>query len=510
MRKDLKMKIYQKLKTLLINLNQHLMKCFQKIQEKYSYLKKPFFILIIIYCLAFYPISRANFNYIDDLARVNTGERGWSNFSRFISEYLSIFIHSSRYLTDISPLPQLIAIFLLVLSSLIILHLFKNRKKITFVNIISVIPIALSPYFLECLSYKFDSPYMALSILASVIPFLFYGKGITKKLTFSLVTFLGTIVMCTTYQAASGIIPLMALFLSYKFWNKKETMETIKLLVLSAISYLFGLIIFKLFIMVPADTYVSSSFLPIKELIPKFFNNLKTYYSYIKSDFRKSCLILIGLLIICFIFVQVKQSKQKKILSIFFSIVLLVFSGLLVFGLYPALVKPLFTPRAMYGFGIFLALLGVNVTNSEKLYFPKLIVLGLCWCLFTFSFTYGNALSEQKRYIDFRVQSVINELNDLTQNTSKTIQLNGTIGKAPAIEHMPQGYQTILHRLIPQSFGNVWMWDIYYFVHYFKLNNVIVISDENATIPDNLEILKDTMYFTIETNDNDYILITLK
>lgn len=508
--KGFKMEIYNKLKIYFLNLNEKLVKWLQKIQEKYSYLKKPFFILTVIYCLAFYPIARANFNYIDDLARVNTGARGWSNFSRFVSEYLSVFIHSSRYLTDISPLPQLIAIFLLVLSSLIILHLFKNGKKITLINMISVIPLALSPYFLECLSYKFDSPYMALSIFASVFPFLFYGKENKKKLTFSFVTFLGTLVMCTTYQAASGIIPLMALFLSFQFWKEKEGKEAIKLLGLSAISYLLGLITFKLFIMIPADTYVSSSFLPIKELIPGFFGNLKTYYGYVRSDFRKSCLLLIGLMTICFIFIQVKQSKQKKVLSILVSIMLLAFSGLLVFGLYPGLVKPLFLPRAMYGFGILLALLGVNSTNSEKLYFPKLIVLGLCWFLFTFSFTYGNALSEQKRYIDFRVQSVVNELNNLTQNTSKTIQLNGTIGKAPAIEHMPQGYQNILHRLITQSFGSVWMWDIYYFVHYFKLNNVLVISDENAVIPDNLEVLKDTMYYTIEVNDQDYILITLK
>jgi len=481
-------------------------------KENYSYLIKPFFILLFIYILAIYPIIRANFNYIDDLERVNVGNRSWAGFSRFISEYLSIFIHSSNYLTDISPLTQIIAAVFLALSSVIVLHLFNKNKKITFINLISVIPIGLSPYFLECISYKYDSPYMALSILFGAFPFLFYDNKSKKNYAFPLMVVFGVIGMCMTYQASSSVIPLIALFYSFKLWNNKQAKESIKFLVMTAGSYLLGIMIFKMFIMVPSVTYVSNKILSIKNFIPGFFNNLKTYYQYLQSDFRILWLVLIFLMVLSFIILQFRKTKQKKLLTATISILLVIISLIITFGLYPALEKPLFAPRAMYGIGIFIALIGVNITNDKKMYVSKMLTICLCWCFFTFAFTYGNALSEQKRYIDFRVQSVINEINQLemmTTSETKTITIKGSIGKAPSILNLPQDYSNIINRLIPQSFGGGWYWDEYYFANYFNLKNVVVNSNEIVKHK-NLKTIKNTMYYEISTNNEDYILINLK
>ena len=181
------------------------------------------------------------------------------------------------------------------------------------------------------------------------------------------------------------------------------------------------------------------------------------------------------------------------------------------FGSYPALEKPSFVPRAMYGVGILITLISINISNSE-LYISKFFIITLCYCFFAFSFTYGNALSEQKRYIDFRVQSVINELNHLdimNNNNIKTININGNVGKAPSIRNLPEDYANIINRLVAQSFGGDWYWNKYYFENYFDLKNVEIILDDSLEIP-SLDIERDTMYYTIETNDLDYILITLK
>ena len=75
-----------------------LTKSFKNQKKEYAYLTKPFFILTIIYLLAVYPIIRANFNYIDDLSRVQFGLRGWKNFilvglSPNTYPYLSILIN---------------------------------------------------------------------------------------------------------------------------------------------------------------------------------------------------------------------------------------------------------------------------------------------------------------------------------------------------------------------------------------------------------------------------------
>ncbi len=485
----------------------------EKIKNKYSYLTKPFLIILAIFLFAIYPIIRANFNYIDDLGRVDSGYRGWADFSRFVSEYLSVAIHTSDYLTDISPLPQILAVVIIAISCTIVLKLFSD-EKISFSKIIAVIPIGLSPYFLECLSYKYDSVYMALSVLACILPFIFYGKTRKNKWIFSIAIIIGTLVMSMSYQASSGIIPLMALFLAFKYWNNKESKDATNILILSAISYIIGLLFFRIFIMKPIDTYVSSAIVSLNNLIPTFFSNLAIFYQNLLSDFRTIWKVLTALIVIFFIINNIRGTKQNKILSFVFSIVLLILSCCLAFGVYPALEKLIFYPRTMYGIGVLISLIAINGINIKKTFIPKVCICILCYSFITFCFTYGNVLSEHKRYVDFRTESVINELSKveiMKNNDTKYIYLKGTIGYSPSMENMPDDYKNILSRLIQQSFsGKLYMWDVYYFKEYFKINNIKIANPETSVVPKNLETVCDTMYFSIETNNTDFILINLK
>ena len=160
-------------------------KFYEYIKKKIEYMKlensklmksvylKYFLIFSAIYLIAFIPLFRANFNYIDDLGRKFSGYRSFG-FNRDGSDFLSIFVHGSRYLTDISPFTQIIAIAIISLASTIVIKLIARpeiKDKINIWYIFATIPIGLSPYYLENFSYKFDSPYMALSVLFSIIPF---------------------------------------------------------------------------------------------------------------------------------------------------------------------------------------------------------------------------------------------------------------------------------------------------------------------------------------------------
>lgn len=157
-----------------------------------SYLRKSFIVFLLIYGITFYTIIRANFNYIDDLGRVNWGYGSWTNFSRFLTEFLSKVIHTSNKLADISPLTQIIAIVFLSISSCIVIHLFNDNKKVTFSKIIAVLPLGISPFFLQCISYKYDSPYMALSILVMLIPFIFIKLEKIQYKTYFILSIIGT------------------------------------------------------------------------------------------------------------------------------------------------------------------------------------------------------------------------------------------------------------------------------------------------------------------------------
>ena len=183
--------------------------------------------------------------------------------------------------------------------------------------------------------------------------------------------------------------------------------------------------------------------------------------------------------------------------------------------MYPFLSKPLFAPRAMYGFGVFIALLSLEVINNSKSVFAKIPPLVLSYLFFAFSFTYGNALFEQKRYTEFRIQIVIQDLNDIdsfANSEIKNVQLNGDIGLSPVVKNQSQNFQ-ILNSLIPSTFGgNEWTWNQKYFYSYFSLNNVNPIYSWNEDVDLttlNLPVVKDSMYHTMK-GDSKNFLIELK
>lgn len=476
---------------------------------RYKEMRKPFLILLLIYSVGISAILRANIKYIDDMGRVNLGYTGWEKFGRYVSSFLSNFIHGDAYLTDVSPLPQLIAVLFLAIASIIVLHVITGKKTFTLPEIAAVVPLGLSPYFLECLTYKYDSPYMALSILGAVFPLLFYNCGYK---IYGIMSLVGSLVVCMTYQPATGIFPMLVVLISLKAWNNKEDIrEILKKIGTSVAGYSIGLIVFRVFIMKPVDIYVSTSIIGIREIIPKSIKNLLKYFELVKSDFKIEWLLLIALLCIAFVYVLVRDTKQQKRFAVPMNIFMLIVMVLLAFGVYPVLANPLYDPRAMYGFGVFIAFVGVLVASAKKVYLAKIACIALSWAFFVFSFTYGNALYEQSEYTDFRITAAIDDLKDLDAfdtDELKTVQIEGTIGQALPIRNMPKDYQ-ILDRLIPVTFGNSsWMWAWYQFGNYYGLENVVYDTSVDLKEYD-LPVVKDTMYHTIKADDT-HILIELK
>lgn len=468
-------------------------------------MRKPFWTLVVLYSIGISAILRADFNYIDDMERIAYGYKAWEGFGRYFSNFLSTFIHADNYLTDVSPLPQMIAVVFLALAGIIVTYSITGQKRFSMWTFVALIPLGLSPYFLECMSYKYDSPYMALSILASVFPILL--SGLNPVLYFCSVVG-GILIMCTTYQASSGIFPMMVVLLCSKKWNEGESIKKLlRFSYKSLLGYVMGLLIFKIFFMESVDSYVQNSIARFDQLIPVTLNNLHRYFEFIRTDFKNEWLYLIILIAIAFVVVMVKDSKRKKYIAFLLSVLTLILLCLMSFGIYPFFNKPLFEPRAMYGFGIFLAYLGVCIAASEKLFGAKIPLLLLSWSFFVFSFTYGNALNVQKQYTDFRIHMVIDDLSVASWDEDKIVQISGTIGFSPVIKNMPQDYQMI-NRMVPITFSGPWYWGQFGFYNYYGLKHVIWDSSVDLTMFD-LPILQDTMYHTIKGNDS-YILIELK
>lgn len=448
----------------------NLLKLFKQELLRYRFMLKPFFILTFIYCLALSTIIRANFYYRDDLARTVLGYRDWSPWSRYISEYLSIVIHTDRLLMDISPLTQLLGAVMIALASVILIYVFTEREKYTVWNMLAVLPLGIAPYFLQCWSYKFDAPYMALSVLASIFPFLFVRYG--NKYYF-ITSVIGCLIMCMTYQASSGIYVIVTLFLAAKKFNEGE--PCLKFIATSALSYIGSLEFFRLLLMHERNVYATTDIAPLHDLLKVVGNNIQIYFQLIHSDFHKVWQFLIVLLAIAFVCSFIANSSLKKYQACIMSLLVLVLGGILSFGGFILLEKPLFGPRGMYGIGVFLTLLSINVTILSKYVFVKLISVLLSWCFFTFSFAYGNALAEQLRYTDFRINLLVNDLNHLQPLNKETMlmQLEGNIGRSPVITRNFQKRYPVIRKLVPTTFaGGSNSLDSYYLFNYFDLPKI--------------------------------------
>jgi len=477
---------------------------------------KPVLVMSGIYLLGILTIIRANFSYTDDLKRAIEGFRRWYDWSRYVSEFSSIFVHGDTNLTDISPLPQLLAVLLLSISSVLLVYVIAD-KKITVTRLLASIPLGLSPYFLGCLSFKFDAPYMALSVLASIVPFLF----ITHKKAFFFCSVVSLLIMCMTYQAASGIYPMIAVVLCFRYWNTREKTnnEVLSFLGRSVFAFCFAMLVFNFFLMKPYlrdDYYTSTAMYPVSHLLSGTWSNIKDYALIVNSDWGiiwKTCIILICIL---FIIKSFNISAQGKIYSFFVSIIVIGVSFILSYGFYVLLAKPIYLPRALIGFGSFLAILCIYVISDYNR-IATIVVIALNWCLFVFAFSYGNALADQARYAEFRINILLHDLSALypTQGGMQ-IQLKNSIDYTPSVKNIAKHYP-VIERLVPRRLGGDNYWDTYYFANYFNFNqsektNITVNSpNENPISFDSVDlpVVLDSYYHTIQS-DGNYILVVLK
>ena len=476
--------------------------------------KKYFYALTTVYVLGILSIIRANYNYMDDFGRVLFGYRGWDDFSRYISYYGSVILHADGILNDISPFPQLLAAVIMGLAGAILICVFSQDKAFSWVKVAAVVPLGVSPYFLECFSFKFDAPYMAVSVLASVAPLLFINCD--KRLSM-LAVFLGTLIMCMTYQASSGIYVLCLFFFIASSWNNgmpiKECM--IKMSYPLA-AFVVAMLFYRIALMKVVEDYASSNVLGYRSIVITIIDNIKTYFAYLKGDSTDIWLIICGTLCLCFIRSFVMGSRKNKLQAFIVVVILVVFCSTISYGAYVILQKPLFYPRAMYGIGAFFSVLALlSLKSNEVNYLSKLVCVALAWSIFTFSLAYGNCLAEQRRYDNFRAQILLNDLSKLPNMDDKHVrkmQLQGTIGYSPAVKRVSERYR-ILNRLVHESVSSGFCFGEFYVFKYFNLPGIkqVVSWGENQTTlyEKDLPVFIDTAYHTIKADDRT-IIVRLK
>lgn len=486
---------------------QHIINLLLPVVDVVKKMYKQYIVLSVIYLFSLTAIIRANFYYVDDLGRALNGYSLEGSFSRFFASFSATLIHGNGWLTDISPLPQFLAAMIMALAAVITLYTISERSDFRILDVICMVPFGIFPYFLQCLSYKYDAPYMALSVLAAVIPLLMRQHSASKYIISAAV---GTIIVCTTYQVSAGIFPMCVAFLCFTRWNNGEKVtDILPFLWKSVIGYAAGLLFFRIILMEPISEgdYVSASI-----NLRTFPDNICEYAQRILEDFNLVWLVLFALVFFGFIVTACVTTKRTKCSTLLMCLFTLFVVFVLSYGLYSVFTEPLTSPRSMYGFGILLALLSCYTVSNTKSLLSHTSICLLAWLVFIFSFTYGNALSSQKDYANFRMEQVWTDLSQqkiADARDIKQLSVTGTIGFSPSVRNMLSSYP-VLEDLIPIALtDSTSYWGTFQLTNYYGIDTLV--RDPFQDIPPSSEmiLLTDSLYHTIYGNKN-YILIELK
>lgn len=457
------------------------------------------FILVFLF-LVFFKVIAANYFYADDVFRNYTGNRSWIGFSRYISEFFSIFLHTNINLNDIAPLSQIITIFIMAATLIMARGIFESEKS-SILKLLSLSFIFISPYFAENFSYRFDCPYMALSVFFSIFPFIFKDN----LFLFSFVSTVSLIFTSISYQAALGIFIIFSIFIFFEnFIQNKSIKSCIKFLSACCFSFILAMLIFKLFFMNTisnnSDDYFSSK--------TGFFYIFTNSFTYLKTTFslfgNKLMKVLWISSIICFLFVSVKQSKRNKFITIFISIITILVSYILSYGPYLIFERPVMLARAFMGFNAFIALVLMSIANYieiKKSYCMQAILIFLIYSAIVFQYTYGNCIINQKEYENYRIQMILNDLSSITNKENDyKIDIKGNIDFSKKNRIALKNYP-LLKSMIPQTLRETSSWNDEIFNGYnFKC------KQEALSLTEQFNCVIKNYYYVIYKCDNKIII----
>lgn len=464
--------------------------------------KQGFLLLLLLNGLVTYAIGSVYFPYIDDISRMTTGATTYaSSYSRYVSEYLSWFISGSSHLVDTGLTTFLFSALILSITEACLLFVLYGNEKLPFLQTLSSALIGLNPWFLEPLSFRFDSPFMTLSLLVSIFPFLFYQKN---QLLYVLSSIVGIFLMCNAYQSSSGIYPMVLLTLVFQEVFKGHAfIGILKKTFLGLFSYGVGIFLFAYEVhLQPTIGNQNTSISSLGSLFPTMIANYQSYFQTILKQSPLLWRLLFGMLLLLFL-KKVLGSYKNKFFSLGYALFYLVVGSFLSFGVYAIFSETLADdrPRYIYGFGVWMALLLIqSVTAShfvKKINFSYLVSFLFLFYFVSFSFTYVTALTAQKESFLFYSQLLS---SDLSRNfiSDEKIRINTFFKDSKVYLNSSQNYP-ILEDLIISNRTVYWpntMW-----FNTLTNMNIDFIQEDTSVLKDSADskILSDTTYYTLYT-----------
>lgn len=488
-------------------------RCFVKTMRPFV---KPFLVVFLIYAFAMLAVWRSGVSFVDDRGRAIFGYAWTSDFNRFSSTAFGLAMNVNDRLLDISPWPQILAMGILSVVSVMLVYVFCD-KKIKYLPLVLTAFFGLLPLTVECWLYKFDAPCIALAVFVSVLPILWWPKELTKKaiLKFGAVTMICMLVMWTTYQAASGIFPVVVLYMAVKeYLAEKKWKLVVKKVALAVVWFVVPALMFKFLLPEPVKSYRTNEMLALADLIPGILRNFGAHIELMVRSLNIWQKILVAMTGVTMTALIVYKYRVKSVIILIAFLVAVPLS----IGAYLLLEEPPLTPRSLVGVGMAFVPLMVMATNGifKTWQFvcaaPSLVLL---YSFMMFVLALSNGLSDQERWANYRVEDLVSGLSELYPDAddvaARKIKIAGDIGYSKVMQHVAEKYPAATEIVTFQQTGLSYAaWGLTKVRSYY---NRYQEFEENYAYAEycgeDVEMVKDTYYYTIRDN-GDHVCVDLK
>jgi hypothetical protein len=477
-----------------------------------------FFSLFLLYAIGIFALLRSNTLYINDTARVFHDGLFFSVVGRYLAEWLGSLLFVSY--SDLSPLTQLGGVACIAAAGIFFCAaLF--RRKVRMGQVFCCLPLALSPYFLQNISYKYDSLFMSLAVLCVAAAFYVlvrHGSGWQAQM-----------VACVLFFCSLGLYQGMCnlYFFALAFWMIRDLLEGKGwwamlwrcLRTLPALAVALG--VYKLslrFVELNSYSREHGLMLPLQSMALGVWNNMQDSLAYIYFDWNSNSYgYIMALAVLCMLLAYAAKAGRlalplgQRIVRFLAAAALFGLSCCAVLGLTLLLKNIVLQPRVYVGVGFIMSMILLYTLRYSRalcclcrMCSVGVIAIALSYCM-GFASLYGNALSWQNDYEDIIYAHLLPEVKSYCQqfNTNR-ICFIGSMPRSPLLPSVEAKYP-ILNKLVKVSMeGASW--------HTPRALEANGVSRQlHRAFKENIDLtsvrlLSSTPYYSIGVN-NDSILV---
>ncbi|ENL6917112.1 glucosyltransferase domain-containing protein [Enterobacter hormaechei] len=427
------------------------------------------------------PIIIAGRMFNDDIGRATEGYTKWGVNGRPLSDWIMEGLSFGFPISNLSPFTIIIALLITVLCGALLAEHFGVEDKAK--RNILALSFIISPFYLENLSYQFDSLPMALSLLFASLAFTIQGKfRPLAGCAFGTVLLIGT--MCL-YQPSINIYIILVCFAAILAGVNSESGILITALY-RAISLLVAQVIYSLAI-VPAfieGDYNTNHSIMITEKpdpVGLLFSNIQAFYDRVSNSLDTTACVIAVALVVLLSLIWMKSlftrntnknklnfALDKLTILIALPVIFICIAGPLLL-----LYKPVTNPRVLLGVNAIVFIGVFCATYLLRRYWKYLMIVPMVYA-FSLSAVYGNASTMQKRLDEFRAAAIAKDINNINRPFKNLVFIG-----MPEISKVSNKYADnfpVIRQLITPSIRENWVFANYFMRQYGIYLNYIHIS----------------------------------